>query len=64
MPHEFDEFAFLAATPKIPGAVNWDAWQYYEDGSIVKWTGGPGAETPHSITTITAAPCPTPKRTK
>lgn len=56
-PHEFDEFAFLAATPKIPGNVNWDAWQYYEDGSIVKWIGPPNADTPHSITSITPAPC-------
>ena len=57
LPHEFDEFAFLAATPKVAGTVNWDAWQYYEDGSIVKWTGNPKAETPHSVTTITAGHC-------
>jgi uncharacterized protein YcnI len=57
LPHEFDQFAFLAATPRVTGAVNWDAWQYYEDGSIVKWTGGPKADTPHSITTINAGHC-------
>jgi uncharacterized protein YcnI len=57
LPHEFDQFAFLAATPRVTGPVNWDAWQYYEDGSIVKWTGGPKADTPHSITTITAGHC-------
>jgi uncharacterized protein YcnI len=56
-PKEFDEFAFLAATPKAPGTVYWDAWQYYQDGSIVKWTGPPNADTPHSLTMITAAPC-------
>lgn len=56
-PYEFDEFAFLAATPRVSGSVNWDAWQYYEDGSIVKWTGKPGAETPHSVTEITAGHC-------
>jgi uncharacterized protein YcnI len=57
MPNEFDEFAFLAATPRTAGTVSWNAWQYYEDGSIVKWTGAPGAETPHSITSITAGHC-------
>ena len=57
LPHEFDEFAFLAATPKVTGSVNWDAWQYYEDGSIVKWTGNPKTETPHSVTTITSGHC-------
>jgi len=57
LPYEFDEFAFLAATPKTIGTVQWDAWQYYEDGSIVKWIGKPGTETPHSITSITAGHC-------
>jgi uncharacterized protein YcnI len=57
LPHEFDEFAFLAATPKTPGSVNWDAWQYYDDGKIVSWTGGPDADTPHSITTVTQGVC-------
>lgn len=57
LPHEFDEFVFLAATPKVPGSVNWDAWQYYEDGSIVKWTGNPKADTPHSVTTISGGHC-------
>ncbi len=56
-PYEFDEFAFLAATPRATGSVTWDAWQYYEDGSIVKWIGKPGAETPHSVTAITAGHC-------
>jgi uncharacterized protein YcnI len=62
LPHEFDEFAFLASTPKTSGSVAWDAWQYYEDGSIVKWIGALNADTPHSITTITPATCKTVKR--
>jgi uncharacterized protein YcnI len=53
MPHEFDEFTFLAATPKTPGTVSWDAWQYYDDGTIVAWTAPANGDTPHSITTIT-----------
>jgi uncharacterized protein YcnI len=58
MPGEFDEFAFLASAPKNPGPIYWDALQYYEDGSVVRWTGAPGAETPHSVTTVLPAQCP------
>jgi len=57
LPHEFDEFVFLAATPKQTGTLQWDAWQYYDDASIVSWTGPPNADTPHSITTITPGHC-------
>jgi uncharacterized protein YcnI len=59
MPHEFEEFSFLAAAPKRPEVVAWDAEQTYEDGSVVRWTGAPGSETPHSQTTFTesAKPC-------
>lgn len=57
MPGEFDEFAFLAATPKTPGQIAWNATQYYGDGSVVNWTGPPNADTPHSITTIVPAKC-------
>lgn len=57
MPHQFDEFAFLAATPKTPGTVSWGAWQYYDDGTVVSWTGQTNADTPHSVTTITAGRC-------
>jgi uncharacterized protein YcnI len=51
-PHEFDEFAFLAATPRTPMTVDWNADQIYDDRSIVHWTGAPGSDTPHSQTTI------------
>ncbi|MGA7356844.1 MAG: DUF1775 domain-containing protein [Candidatus Cybelea sp.] len=64
MPHEFDEFAFLAATPKQPGTLNWDAWQYYDDGTIVSWTGPTNADTPHSITTIVPGRCKSTKKTR
>lgn len=64
LPEEFDEFAFLAATPKIPGSIAWNARQYYEDGSVVNWTGPPNAETPHSITTIASAQCPARRKAK
>jgi uncharacterized protein YcnI len=58
LPEEFDLFAFLAAAPKVAGPIAWDAVQYYEDGSVVRWTGAPGSETPHSITQVTKASCP------
>jgi uncharacterized protein YcnI len=59
MPREYDEFGFLAAAPKKPGPVNWDALQTYDDGSVVKWTGKPGTDNPHSQTVFTApaGPC-------
>jgi uncharacterized protein YcnI len=57
LPEEFDLFAFLAATPKAAGPIAWNALQYYEDGSVVRWTGAPGSETPHSITQVTKGTC-------
>jgi hypothetical protein len=64
MPGEFDEFAFLAATPKTAGQISWNALQYYENGEIVRWTGSPNSETPHSITTVLPANCPNAKRSR
>ena len=60
LPREFDEFAFLAAGPPSGGGtVNWDALQTYADNSVVRWTGQPGSDTPHSQTVFTtpAKPC-------
>jgi uncharacterized protein YcnI len=53
--YEFDEFAFLAGTPKVARSLNWDADQTYEDGSVVRWNGNAGTETPHSQTTVVAS---------
>jgi len=64
MPHEFEEFAFLAATPRTPGTLDWDAWQYYDDGTVVSWTGSTNADTPHSVTTVTSGSCKPPKKTR
>ncbi|WP_236011421.1 YcnI family protein [Alicyclobacillus fructus] len=54
-PGQFETFPFLATNPSQPGVVAWDAFQYYQDGSIVAWTGQPGTATPHSTTQIVAA---------
>lgn len=51
---QFQRFTFVAKNPEQPGEAAWDAFQYYKDGSIVEWTGDEGADTPHSITTISA----------
>ncbi|WP_342048501.1 YcnI family copper-binding membrane protein [Bacillus sp. OTU530] len=53
---QFQQFTFVAKNPKDTGKINWDAYQYYKDGSIVEWTGNEGEDTPHSITEIMATP--------
>ncbi|MDT0125057.1 YcnI family protein [Paenibacillus sp. RRE4] len=53
---QFQQFNFVAQNPKTETEVAWDAFQYYSDGSIVEWTGQPGANSPHSITTISEDP--------
>jgi MYXO-CTERM domain-containing protein len=51
-PEEFQEFAFQAKTPKDTGEFAWKAYQTYEDGSVVEWTGPPDAEEPASVVRI------------
>jgi uncharacterized protein YcnI len=40
-PREFQEFALQARTPPETGEYSWSAYQTYEDGSVVEWTGPP-----------------------
>ncbi|MGZ7445575.1 YcnI family copper-binding membrane protein [Paenibacillus sp. TH7-28] len=54
-PGEFQQFDFVAKNPDKEAEVAWDAFQYYNDGSVVEWTGGAGADYPHSLTVISAA---------
>lgn len=49
---EFQQFYFVVKNPGNEGQVGWDAFQYYQDGSIVEWTGDAGSDSPHSVTTI------------
>lgn len=51
-PGEFQQFQFTVENPKKTTQLAWDAYQYYQDGSIVEWTKKEGADTPHSITKI------------
>lgn len=54
-PGQFMEFPFIATNPKQPTTIDWDAYQYYKDGTIVEWTGAANSATPHSMTQITTA---------
>jgi uncharacterized protein YcnI len=51
-PEEFQEFAFQARTPEDTGEFSWRAFQTYEDGSVVEWTGEPDSEEPASVVKI------------
>ncbi|WP_410771091.1 YcnI family protein [Fontibacillus sp. BL9] len=53
-PGEFQQFDFVGKNPAADASLAWDAFQYYSDGSIVEWSGEEGADTPHSITKVTA----------
>ncbi|MFS0761882.1 MULTISPECIES: YcnI family copper-binding membrane protein [Peribacillus] len=53
---QFQQFSFVAQNPKEETNVAWDAFQYYEDGEIVEWSGEEGSDLPHSVTEITVAP--------
>ncbi|MBC1966605.1 DUF1775 domain-containing protein [Listeria welshimeri] len=49
---QFQRFSFIAKNPSEEGDVAWNAYQYYEDGSIVEWVGAKDSETPHATTKI------------
>lgn len=54
-PGQFEQFSFLAVNPKTPTELDWNAYQYYQDGTIVEWTGQKASNTPHSITDVISA---------
>ena len=43
-PREFQEFPIQARTPEDTGEYAWRAFQTYDDGSVVEWTGPPEEE--------------------
>src|SRR5699024_322893 len=51
-PNEFTEFSFVASNPSKPTKMSWNAYQTYEDGSVVEWDGGPDADEPSSVTKV------------
>ncbi|MCQ6281203.1 DUF1775 domain-containing protein [Bacillus sp. EB600] len=52
LPGQFQQFVFTAKNPDRATKADWDAYQYYKDGSVVEWTGDEGSKSPHSITDI------------
>lgn len=55
-PGQFREFRLSTLVPGRAGDVlAFKALQTYGDGSVVRWTGGPGADTPAPRVTLTAA---------
>lgn len=55
LPGQFQQFTFVAKNPDKAEKIAWDAFQYYNDGSVVEWTKDEGQDTPHSITDIVVA---------
>jgi uncharacterized protein YcnI len=51
-PREFQQFLVQAQAPEEPGQYPWKAFQTYEDGSIVEWTGAPDSEEPASVVEV------------
>src|SRR4051794_29923749 len=54
-PEEFQEFRFQTRTPEDTGEFAWKAFQTYEDGSVVEWTGEPDSEEPASVVEIVSS---------
>jgi uncharacterized protein YcnI len=51
-PNEFQQFLLQAQAPEEPGDYSWKAFQTYQNGSVVEWTGSPDAEVPASIVEV------------
>jgi len=45
-PHEFAEFGFSAALPEGEETFEFKAFQTYDGGEVVKWTGAPDSDSP------------------
>ena len=53
-PGEYQDFAFIGRTPKEIGPLAFKAYQTYQGGETVEWTGAEGQERPGPIVTMTA----------
>jgi uncharacterized protein YcnI len=51
-PREFQQFLLQAQAPEEPGTYPWKAFQTYDDGSVVEWTGAPDSEEPASVVEV------------
>ncbi|MEX2104090.1 MAG: YcnI family protein, partial [Bacilli bacterium] len=52
---EFGEFNMQGKVGDTIGMIAWKAYQTYEDGSVVEWTGAEGSKHPASVTRILKA---------
>ncbi len=52
---EFGEFRMQGKVAGDATELVWKAYQTYADGEVVAWTGAPDADTPASVTRVTAA---------
>src|SRR5919107_622474 len=50
---EFQQFNVQGQTPEETGEYAWNAYQTYEDGAIVEWTGPEDSEEPASVVRVT-----------
>lgn len=51
-PAEFQDFVFIARTPKEEGSLVFRAYQSYQGGETVEWTGAQGGERPAPVVTV------------
>lgn len=49
---EFDEFGFSVRVPEEPGDLEFKAFQTYQGGEVVEWTGAEDSETPAAHVTV------------
>src|SRR5918994_1261987 len=54
-PREFQQFLLQAQAPVEPGVYPCKAFQTYEDGSVVEWTGPPDSEEPASVIEVVSS---------
>ncbi|MEC0249489.1 YcnI family protein [Paenibacillus chitinolyticus] len=53
---EFGEFNMQGKVADNATSIVWKAYQTYQDGSVVEWTGAEGSDKPASVTKVTAKP--------
>ena len=51
-PREFQEFRFQTRTPEEGGEFAWNAFQTYENGEVVEWSGPEGSEEEASLVRV------------
>jgi LPXTG-motif cell wall-anchored protein len=51
-PQEFQQFLVQVQAPEEAGKYPWKAFQTYEDGSVVEWTGTPESEEPAPVVEV------------